>query len=584
MKIINPSSPPLLKGGWGDFECIFYAIKLRKRSKMRHYSWMLRVLAAILLFIGTTGFVSEKDLPIMKGKKTVATVNDEPITLDEFNQELATIHQGIEEDQKAEKEKLSGLLKRLINTRLIIQEARRMGLDELKELKERGDVFARQTLRDELIERQVKNIKPDEKEVERLYRGAIKEWKIKSVLFEKEEDAKAMEDALKGGKGFGETLKKSLSDKKGKGSEEGNYLKEKELLPEIAEAVSKMKIGSTSSIVKIKTGFVIFKLEDVRFPEDPKVKEKVRMGLLRQKQKEVFAKYEKALKAKCVKVNDPLLKSIDFESKEQGFEILLKDKRAVAEIKGEKPITVSEFAEYMRQQLYHGVERAVESKRLNKRKDQVLEEMLEKRVLRKEALRLGIDKTEGYKNKVKEYENSLIFGAFVQKAVVPDVKLKEEDLKTYYDQHVKEYTYPEMMKIKSLVFSKREDAEKAFVNLRQGTDFQWLKANAEGQVDKNTKGVLNFEGNLLVIKDLPENVQKAVSGTKSGDFRLLANPEDYFYVLSIQEVIPPKPQPYPEAREKIANKIYSEKLTKAVEEYADKLRAVSDVKIYLKEN
>jgi len=290
MKIINPSSPPLLKGGWGDFECIFYAIKLRKRSKMRHYSWMLRVLAAILLFIGTTGFVSEKDLPIMKGKKTVATVNDEPITLDEFNQELATIHQGIEEDQKAEKEKLSGLLKRLINTRLIIQEARRMGLDELKELKERGDVFARQTLRDELIERQVKNIKPDEKEVERLYRGAIKEWKIKSVLFEKEEDAKAMEDALKGGKGFGETLKKSLSDKKGKGSEEGNYLKEKELLPEIAEAVSKMKIGSTSSIVKIKTGFVIFKLEDVRFPEDPKVKEKVRMGLLRQKQKEVFAK------------------------------------------------------------------------------------------------------------------------------------------------------------------------------------------------------------------------------------------------------------------------------------------------------
>jgi len=550
---------------------------------MRHYSWKLRVLAAILLFIGTTGFVSEKDLPIMKGKKTVATVNNEPITLDEFNQELAIIHQGIGGDRKAEKEKISGLLKRLINTRLIIQEARRMGLDELKELKERGDVFARQTLRDELIERQVKNIKPDEKEVEMFYRESIKEWKIKSILFDKEEDAKAMEDALKGGKGFDEMLKKSLSDKKGKGSEEGNYLKEKELLPEIAEAVSKVKIGSTSSVVKIKTGFVIFKLEDVRFPEDPKVKERVRMELLRQKQKEAFAKYEKALKAKSVKVNDPLLKSIDFESKEQGFEKLLKDKRAVAEIKGEKPITVGELAEYMKQQLYHGVERAIESKRLNKRKDQILEEMLEKRVLRKEALRLGIDKTEGYKNKVKEYENSLIFGAFVQKAVVPDVKLNEEELKAYYDQHMKEYTYPEMMKIKSLAFLKREDAEKALVQLRQGTDFQWLGANAEGQVDQNTKGVLNFEGNLLTTKDLPEYVQKAVSGTQSGDFRLLANPENYFYVLSIQEVIPPKPQPYPEAREKIANKIYNEKLTKAVEEYADKLRAVSDVKIYLKD-
>ena len=62
---------------------------------MRHYFWILRVLAAILLFIGTVGFVSDKDLPIMKGKKIVATVNNEPITLDEFNQELATIPQGI---------------------------------------------------------------------------------------------------------------------------------------------------------------------------------------------------------------------------------------------------------------------------------------------------------------------------------------------------------------------------------------------------------------------------------------------------------------------------------------------------------
>ncbi len=554
-----------------------------KRSEMRHYFWMLRILAAIFLFMGTAGFVSDKDLPIMKGKKTVATVNNEPIPLDEFNQELATLRQGMSGDRGVEKERISGLLKRLINTRLIIQEARRMGLDELKELKERVDVFARQTLRDELIERQVKNIKPDEKEVEMLYRESIKEWKIKSILFEKEEDAKAMENALKGGKGFDETLKKSLMDKKGKGSEEGSYLKHKELLPEIAEAVSKMKIGSTSSVVRIKTGFVIFKLEAIRFPDDPQIKEQVRTELLRQKQREAFTKYEKALRAKYAKVNDQLLKSLDFESKEPGVEKLLKDKRAVAEIKGEKPITVGEFAEYMRQQLFHGVERAVESKRLNKRKDQILEEMLEKRILRKEALRLGIDKTEQYKDKVKEYENSLIFGAFVQKAVAPDVKLKEEELKAYYDQHIKEYTYPEMMKIKSLAFSKREDAEKAIVNLRKGTDFQWLGANAEGQVDKNTKGVLNFEGNLLTTKNLSENVQKAVSGAKSGDFRLLANPGNYFYVLSIQEVIPPRPQPYSEVREQIAKKIYNEKITKAVEDYADKLRAVSEVKIYLKD-
>jgi hypothetical protein len=140
-----------------------------------------------------------------------------------------------------------------------------------------------------------------------------------------------------------------------------------------------------------------------------------------------------------------------------------------------------------------------------------------------------------------------------------------------------------MMKIHSLVFSKREDAEKAIISLRQGTDFQWLKANAEGQVDKNTAGVLNFDGNLLTTKDLSENAQKSVSGAKTGDFRFFAGPENHFYVLYIQEVISPKPQPYPEAREQIAKKIYDEKLTRALEEYAAKLRAVSDVKVYLKD-
>jgi hypothetical protein len=73
-------------------------------------------------------------------------------------------------------------------------------------------------------------------------------------------------------------------------------------------------------------------------------------------------------------------------------------------------------------------------------------------------------------------------------------------------------------------------------------------------------------------------------GCESGDFRFYESPKKYFYVLSIQEIIPPQPQPYSEAREKIVNKIYGEKIIKAVEEYADKIRAVSEVKVYLKEN
>ena len=550
---------------------------------MKHFSSIMRIALAVLLLAGTIGFASNKALPVVEGKKTVATINGEPITLEEFNQELSMLSEGTGGNEKVTKEKRIELLKRLINTRLIIQEARRMGLDELKELKERVDVFSKVALRDELMERQIKNIKPDENEVEKIYRESIKELKVKSISFEKEEDARRMEGAVREGKDFDETLKNFVEDKKGKASEEGDYLKYKSLLPEIAGAVSKMKIGSISPVIRIRSGFVIFKLEDIRFPDDPLVKERVRLEVLGRKQKEAFEKYDRTLRTKYAKVNEVLLESLDFESKDPGFEKLLKDKRVLAEIKGEKPITVGDLADTMRQQLFHGVERAVEAKKLNKRKNEILEEMLHKRVLRKEALRLGVDKTEAYKNKVREYENSLVFGAFIQKAVVPDVKLQEEELKAHYGQHIKDYTYPEMMKMSNLVFEKRESAEKAIVALKKGTDFRWVKVNAEGQLDRNARGILDLDGRLLITRDLPEELRKAISGAKPGDFRLYQNPENYFYVVYIQEVVPSRPQPYEEAREKVAQKVYDDRLKRAVEDYADQLRAVSDVKVYLQD-
>ena len=550
---------------------------------MKYFSSVIRVGLAVFLLTGTSGVASDKDLPVVGGKKAVATINGEPVTLEEFNQGLSMLSEGTGGNEKVAKEGRFELLKRLINTRLIIQEARRVGLDEIPELEKRIEVFSRVTLREELMGKQAKNIKPDEKEVERVYKESVKEWRIRSILFEKEEDAKKMEKAIKEGKDFDETLIKFVADRKGKGDAEAKYLKGKDFLPEISEAVSKMEMGSISPILRIKAGFVILKIEGVRFPENPEAKAQARQAVLRKMEKESLVKYDKALKKRYAKVNEEVLKGLDFESKEPGFEKLLKDKRVVAEIKGEEPITVGEMTEYLRQQLYHGVERAVESKRLNTRKDQILEEMLHKRVFLKEAVRLGIDKTVSYKNKVKEYENSLLFGTFVQRAVSPDVKLKEEELKAYYDRHIKDYTSPEMMRMNTLVFEKRDDAEKAILTLRKGTEFQWVKANAEGQLDRNTRGILELDGKLLMTRDLPEQLKKAISGAKAGDFRLYQSSENYFYVLSIQQVVPSRPQPYEEAREKVAQKVYDDKLKRAVEDYADKLRALSDVKVYLQD-
>jgi parvulin-like peptidyl-prolyl isomerase len=546
----------------------------KANSEMRHQSWALRMFLIMGLSVGMVRIVLGQDLPVLKGKKAAATVNGDPIALEELNRDLS----GASGASRSE------VLRRLINTVLIVQEAKRIGLDELPEIRKMVDAFASVTLREELMEKRVKDTKVDEKEVEKLYRDSIKEWKVSSLLFEKEDAAKKMAEEIKAGKNFDELSKQYIAEGKAKGGERGEWLKVKEISPQIVNAVSKTKTGSVSPIIPIKSGYVILRLEDVRYTENPEAMKQAKEEALKRKKVQALKEYSHALIKKYARVNQDVLKRIDYESKTPGFEALLKDKRVVAEITGEAPITVAELTQHLRMQFFHGVEKAIESKKLNSKKGPALDELIYKRVFRKEALRLGLDKTEGYKSKVNEYENSVLFGAFVNKVIVPDIKLKEEEMKAYYREHIKEYTMPEMMKINSLAFARREDAEGAIGRLRKGTEFQWLAANAEGQVDKNAKGVLNFGERLIITSDLPEGVQKAVRGAKTGDFRLYASPEGYFYVLAVQGVVPSKPQPYEEAREIVSRKVFDEKVRKAVEDYADKLRAVSDVKIYLKES
>jgi parvulin-like peptidyl-prolyl isomerase len=559
-------------------------ICLRKtRGEMKRHSYRFGMIISILLLIATAELASGQGLPVMEGNKVVATINGEPLTLDEFNRELTSLHQGRVGDKKPGRQDRLELLRRLINTRLIVQEAKRIGLDELREIQMMVDAFSKVTLREELMKRQVKDIKVDDKEVENFYKESVKEWKVSSLMFEKEEVAKKMVEEVKAGKNFDDLSKQFIAEGAAKRGEEGQYVKVKEINPQIAKVASQMEVGSVSPVIPIKLGFVVLRLEDVRYPEDPEALNQARQEALKQKKVEVLKSYNAALIKKYVKMHQKVLDRIDYESEAPGFEALLKDKRVVAEIKGENPITVGELTQHVKQQLYHGVQSAVEAKRLNSRKAPAFEEMLYKRVFRKEALRLGLDKTESYKNKVKEYENFLLFGAFVRKAIVPDIKLKEEEIKSYYNEHKGEYTFPEMVKMNSLVFAKRQDAEIAIEKLRKGTELQWLSANTEGQVDRNTPGILTFDGKLLSTKDLPEGLRKVISGVRAGDTRLYASPEGYFYVLFVQEVLSSRPQSYEEVREIVSRKLFDDKVRNAIEDYADKLRAASDVKIYLKD-
>ncbi len=547
---------------------------------MKQISLVLQFTLTAFLLIAIHTFASDRKLPEIDGKKIAATVGDEPITLEEFNRALSIIHSSGAEEKQVGKIDYKGILNRLINLKLILLEAKNIGLNELPEVKEILDKYPNNTLIGLLRGEYVKNIQTDEEEVDKLYKEAIKEYKINTVLFTKEDEAKKIEEGIKAGNKFEDIVKRIIADGTAKGSGEGEYLKGADLLPQVSEAVSKMEIGSISPVLQIKQGHVIFKLEDIRFPENQEAKEQARQKTLKLKRDKALEEYKESLIKKYVKVNDKVLEGLDYESSTEEFEKLLKDNRAVAGIEGEQPVTVGELTEALKNRYFHGVEVAIKGKKLNNRKREILDNLLQKRVFIKEALKQGIDKSAPYKNLVSENENSVLFDTFINKVVAPDIKLETEELKKYYNENINEYSSPEMMKIYGIVFEKRDDAESSIDKLRKGADFKWLSANAEGQVNKDAQGFLTFEGNLLPTSDMPEDVKKAVSGAKSRDFKLYASPEGYFYVLYIEDVLPSKPRTFEEVQGLVAKKVFDDKLRKSTEGWVDKLKKVYKVKIY----
>jgi hypothetical protein len=431
----------------------------------------------------------------------------------------------------------------------------------------------------------VKNIKPDAKEVEKVYRESIREWKLKSIVFHKEKDAKKFLEDLKGGKGFDELREKAIKDgiADQAGQNEQLYASKASLGPILGDAVSPLKVGTLSPIINITNGYVILKVEDERSVENPELRINAENHVLSQMRLDSLKKYKDELYKKYVKENIKLIKQIDFEAAKPGLTKLLTDKRALVAIKGEKPVTVGDLAEALKNKYYHGVEAAIKEKKVNREKLPMLDDIVSQRVFKKAALEKGLDKSEEYKKSLEEYRNTVLFGAFIEKVVKPDVEFKVKELKDYYDAHVADYVYPEMLQIEEIAFKTREDAQTAIDKLRQGMDFKWLKNNADNQVAKDARGLLHFDGQILSIKSFPEQLQKVLKGASTGDYRLYESPEGHFYALLIEKEVPARTQSFDEVKDDIGQKVAWQNFSIAVEDWFKKLKEAYPVKIYLQD-
>jgi len=386
-------------------------------------------------------------LPAIGGMETVASVNGEPITLDELLRQVGAFHSGVAE-ATVRKPDVPALLDRIVNSRLILQESRRIGLDQLPEFKNQVESLRLGQVKNLLVSRQVEEITEGEPgAVEKLYREAVRELTIDSLLFQRQDDATAFSDAIKAGADYKALAGKAVAAGKAQGGAGGQSMKPLELRPEIARVVTAMSPGETSAPIKLNDGFTIVRLLQIRYPENPEARRQARLDALEARRQARLEAYMDVLRTRYTPVDRRLLAGLDYESKEPGLETLRKDERIVARVKGGPPVRVMDLTAGVEAKFYHGVEGAIERKRVNEDLPQILDRILLERATALEAKRLGLERTDEFKRALKGRTEGALFDSFVKKVINPEVKLDGASLKKYYDFFPIDSATPEMMEI-----------------------------------------------------------------------------------------------------------------------------------------
>lgn len=252
--------------------------------------------------------------------KVLVTINNDKITMTEFNKELDKIPMNMKMMVASESGKKT-YLDRLIIKKLLLSEAAKSNIEKDKEFENRLAEIKEQLIIESLLKKKLTSgANISDEDLQKYYEANKEKFRkdreinTRHILLKSEEEAKQVRDKLQAGEDFSDLAKKYSIDPNAKvtGGEVGFHPKGT-LLPEYEAAAFKLaKVGQTSGIVKTQFGYHIIRLEGIKPPQYvpfAEVKDFIKQQLVQEKQKDVLDKYIEELKKSAkITINEELLK------------------------------------------------------------------------------------------------------------------------------------------------------------------------------------------------------------------------------------------------------------------------------------
>ena len=205
----------------------------------------------------------------------------------------------------------------------------------------------------------------------------------------------------------------------------------------------------------------------------------------------------------------------------------------------------------------------------------VLEDQTGILLLKEAAVRNGYFARTQFDESVKIFEDSLLIQTYINEIIFPGIKISPEEIEIYYQEHTSDYGTPSHFKISTLTRETQTAAEKDFESLQAGTDFVWLARRNSIDEAREKGGARGW----LSAGELPQRVFQSLDTLEVGGFSgpfLLANKYTIFQLLDRREgdVLP-----LAQVKEQIRANLLQSKRAEAISATTKSLREQAEIQI-----
>ena len=210
-------------------------------------------------------------------------------------------------------------------------------------------------------------------------------------------------------------------------------------------------------------------------------------------------------------------------------------------------------------------------------KEKFLNEIINKELLYKEAVKKGYDKGQDYIKKVEEFKKLSLVSELFEKEIMAKAKVSDQEAKDYYDKNKDDFIVAKEIKASHILVKTEDEARKVLSRLKNGEKFEAVaKAVSIDTGSAKNGGDLGFFKKGQMVPEF----ERAAAALKVGEITSspVKSPFGY-HIIKVTDKKTGDPIPFDKVRDLVSQKLSGERQKGAFDTFVAELKKSHKVEI-----